>query len=281
MKSKLEEVAPDDDSSYSLSVNPRMSHLFYWHFHPEYELVFIDGANSTRHVGKHISRFEESDLVLIGSYIPHLNFDYGVQSHYEKIVLHLREDFLSKASDTMPEFELIDNLLELSKYGIAFGSKTKHLLKDRIFNLPKLNKFDQFLEILSILNYLSTASDKVLLHEKPFKNEHTLKDHLRLKTIYQYIDANYQQKIKIKDIANQVHLSDAAFCRYFKKMTKLTFTNFVNHYRVEKAKKILLLDKNVTETCFSCGFESLSYFNRTFKRVTGTSPQQFKKEYAN
>ena len=94
MKSKLEEIGPPVGSSFSVLVNPKMSELFFWHFHPEYELVFFIGADSNRHVGTHLSKFKHSDLVLIGSNIPHLNFDYGVKSDYEKIVIHLRPDFL-------------------------------------------------------------------------------------------------------------------------------------------------------------------------------------------
>jgi len=62
-------------------------------------------------------------------------------------------------------------------------------------------------------------------------------------------------------------------------MTKLTFTEFVNHYRINKAKKLLLLDHNITEACFECGFESVSYFNRVFKKVTNENPLAFKKRY--
>jgi AraC-like DNA-binding protein len=74
------------------------------------------------------------------------------------------------------------------------------------------------------------------------------------------------------------HLSKAAFCRYFKKMTRLTFTEFLNQFRIEQAKRLLKEDKNVTETCYECGFESLSYFNRIFKKVVGQNPIQFKKK---
>ena len=80
----LEKIAPDENSSFHLMVNPRLHDFFFWHFHPEIELVFISGADGTRHVGDHISSFGGSDLVMIGSYIPHLNFDYGIQTHYEK-----------------------------------------------------------------------------------------------------------------------------------------------------------------------------------------------------
>jgi AraC-like DNA-binding protein len=54
-------------------------------------------------------------------------------------------------------------------------------------------------------------------------------------------------------------------------------TSFFNQYRVNQAKKRLLLDNTVTEVCFQCGFERLSYFNRIFKKVTGLNPMQFKK----
>jgi AraC-like DNA-binding protein len=74
------------------------------------------------------------------------------------------------------------------------------------------------------------------------------------------------------------HLSKAAFCRYFKKMTRLTFIEFLNQFRIEQAKILLKSDKNVTETCYECGFESLSYFNRIFKKVVGQNPMQFKKK---
>ena len=89
MKLQLEEIDPTGSSSFRILVNPNLSNLFFWHFHPELELVFISGTNGTRHVGEHISAFEQWDLVLIGSNIPHLNFDYGVKGPYEKIVVAL------------------------------------------------------------------------------------------------------------------------------------------------------------------------------------------------
>ena len=279
MKIELEKIISNKDSSISLDVNPNLSDFFFWHFHPEYELVFIEGADCNRHVGKHLSKFKGSDLVLIGSYIPHLNFDYGIKTSYEKIVVHIRSDFLKNTFISTPELNSINKLLQLSQHGLAFGELTKREIGPRLKNLPSLSKFDQFLEMLQILNYLMLADDKELLHQDPVKNQFTRKDEDRLDRIYTFIDDHYQQKIEIQEVARLSNLSNAAFCRYFKKMTRLTFTQFVNHYRIDKAKKLLLIHKNVTETCFQCGFESLSYFNRTFKKVTGRNPQSFKKEH--
>ncbi|MCU0470408.1 MAG: AraC family transcriptional regulator [Arcicella sp.] len=279
MKTQLEEIKPDSNSSFHLMVNPRLNDFFFWHFHPEFELVYINGANGTRHVGEHISRFEGSDLVLIGSNIPHLNFDYGVKTDYEKIVLHIQPHFLKEVFSNTPELLAIQQLFEKSQHGIAFYGDSKKMVGERMKKLHLLPPFEQFLEILQLLQQLAHTPTMTLLHEKPVENQHNKKEQERLKRVYEFIDDNFQRKIDIEEVAELSRLSKPAFCRYFKKMTKLTFTEFLGYYRVNHAKKLLRLDKNVTETCFECGFDSLSYFNRTFKKVTGENPLGFKKRY--
>ena len=59
----------------------------------------------------------------------------------------------------------------------------------------------------------------------------------------------------------------------------MTFTDFVNQYRIERAKNLLMQDQNVTETCYAVGFESLSYFNKLFNKIVGTNPSSFKKTW--
>lgn len=279
MKLRLEEFTPDSDSSFRLIINPRLNDVFYWHFHPEFELVYIEGANGTRHVGEHISRYDGSDMVFIGSYIPHLNFDYGVKTECEKVVIQIRQDFLGNAFANIPELAAVYRLFEQSKHGLAFGTDTKVLLSERLKKLKNLGHFEQFLEILSIFQVLAQSTDVVLLHPKPVENQHNKKEQERLKRIYNFIDMHYQQKIEVDEVAKLTNLSKSAFCRYFKKITRLTFVEFLNHYRINQAQKLLLLDKNVTEACFECGFESLSYFNRTFKKITGENPLSFKKKF--
>ncbi len=279
MKIQLEQISPDTDSSFRLMHNPRLSDFFFWHFHPEFELVYIVGANGTRHVGEHISRFEGSDLVFIGSNIPHLNFDYGVKTDYQKIVVHIQPNFLGEAFANTPELSAVYQLFEQAKFGISFGQNTKSQVAEALLNLHTLSHFEQFLEILRIFQILAHDADKVFLHSKAIENQYNKKEQERLRKLYRYIDEHFQDKITINTIANVCSLSKPAFCRYFKKMTRLTFTEFLNHYRINQAKRLLLLDKNITETCFESGFESLSYFNRTFKKVTGQNPMAFKKAF--
>lgn len=277
MKLIFENFRPDEGSSFRI-LTPRLNDFFYWHFHPEYEIVFITGADGTRHVGEHISRFEGSDLAFIGPYIPHLNFDYGIKTPYEKVVLHLKEDFLEANFKNFPELADIHALFEKAKRGVCFNGKTKEKIGKRLLNLRQLPRFQQFIEVLNIFQDLALSEDFILLNSKPIEQHYNLKEQQRLKSVQRYIEDHYQEKIEIEEMADLTHLSKAAFCRYFKKMTLMTFTEFLNQYRIEQAKKLLMLDKNITETCFESGFESLSYFNRIFKKVAGKNPMQFKKE---
>lgn len=280
MKTVLEEIVYDRSSSISLLVNPDLRDFFFWHFHPELELVFIDGVNGTRHVGNHLSKYEGNDLVFIGSYIPHLNFDYGVKGDYEKIVVHLHPNFLQTTWDFVPEMAHIEDLLDQSRWGVAFGRQTKSIAIPMIRELPFMPTFERFTYLLRILEILAKAEDRELLHETPVDTRHSQKAQKRLQEIYSYVDEHHHEKIEIAQIADHVHLTKEAFCRNFKKMTKLTFTDFVNHYRIDIAKKMLLQDYKVGEVCFACGFDSLSYFNRTFKKICGENPLSFKKGHS-
>ena len=73
-----------------------MKDYFFWHYHPEIELVYVEASKGICHVGKNISDFKESALLLIGSNVPHFNFDYNIQTECKQMVLQLREDFLQK-----------------------------------------------------------------------------------------------------------------------------------------------------------------------------------------
>src|SRR3982750_1676900 len=103
MKAKLEAISSDTDSSFKILLTPKLNEIFYWHFHPEYEIVYVEAETGVRHVGDHISKYKDSDLVFIGPNIPHLNFDYGVKTIAETIVIQMKEHFLGETFFALPE----------------------------------------------------------------------------------------------------------------------------------------------------------------------------------
>ncbi|WP_367769839.1 AraC family transcriptional regulator [Flavobacterium sp. WC2421] len=278
MKIVFEDIKRLAGSSFRILVNPKLNDFYYWHFHPEFELTFIVAPSGTRRVGNHVGNFEGSDLVFIGSNIPHLNFDYGIKTEYEKVVLQVNEDFFKNDLAVTPELASIYQFFENSKRVICFNGKIKETVGKRLQKLHLLSHFEQFIEVLSLFQLLANSTEMTLLHDVPFENMYNNKEQLRLKIVYEFIEENFQRPISLEEIAEKTNLSKAAFCRYFKKMTQLTFIEFLNQYRIEQAKRLLKSDKNVTETCYECGFESLSYFNRIFKKVVGKNPIQFKKK---
>ena len=275
-KLQLEEVKPDAGSSYRI-LNPKLSDTFLWHLHPEYEIVYAEAINGPRHVGSHVSRYQGSDLVFIGPNIPHLNFDYGVTTGCEQVVVQMPKNFMGETFFNSPEAKPIRQLFINAAYGLTFDGETKIRVAAMLKNLQQQAGFEQLLSLLQIFQLLANSTDVSILNDTPAANKAFEKQRTRMDVIYYYVEQHYNGKPDVNQIAEKVNLGVAAFCRFFKAQTGETFSDFVNRYRVNEAKNLLLQDKSVTETCYATGFEQLSYFNRVFKKLTGENPSAFKK----
>jgi AraC-like DNA-binding protein len=275
---KLEKIVFEPGKSFKI-FSPRLKNTFFWHYHPQLELVYVEADAGIRHVGTHISGYTQSDLVFIGGNLPHLNFDYRLRSDYHQIVIQLKTDFLGTAIAVAPEFSSISQLFKEAVYGIAFYGETKQIISEKLKLLNGLDAFDQLMQLVNIFRILSDTKERTILNKDSSSSAFILKDKIRMGAIYEYIDAFYDQQPDVNVVARKVHLTTPAFCRYFKRQTNMTFTDFVNQYRIERAKNLLMQDQNVTETCYAVGFESISYFNKLFNRIVGENPSAFKKSW--
>ncbi|MHA8091241.1 AraC family transcriptional regulator [Aquirufa regiilacus] len=280
MKLKLEQIQPDSESSFRLLLTPQLNEVFYWHFHPEIELVYVEAERGIRHIGDHVSTYYGSDLALIGSNIPHLNFDYGAKTRVETVVIQFPPDYFQVRMAQVPEMGEVQALMERANSGLAFDGETKRLVGERMKLIPTLNHFDQFIELLQIFQILASSESAVSLGARPIASKQVLKQQERMARVYQYVEKHFLDKINTEQIAEEVSLTVPAFCRYIKKTTLLTYTDFVNQYRINYAKQLLLQNMSISTCCYESGFESLSYFNRVFKKQVGVSPSLFKKQSA-
>ena len=275
---KLEKVHFEPGKSFRL-FSPRLRNTFLWHYHPEMELVYVEADAGIRHVGTHISTYTQSDLVLIGGSLPHLNFDYRLRSDYHQIVIQLRCDFLGTAIGLVPEFSQVDALFRSAAYGIAFEGSTKTRVAKMMHELDGLSALDQLLQLIHIFQILAGSRERIILNKDLNSRDFILKDKIRMGAIYQYIDAEYHREPDVNVVAGKVNLTTPAFCRYFKRQTNMTFTEFVNQYRIERAKNLLMQGSNVSETCYAVGLDSLSYFNKLFREIAGENPSVFRRRY--
>ena len=280
MKIQKEIIEFEEGKSFKI-FEPSMKHCFFWHYHPEIELVYVEALNGIRHVGKDISGFMESDLLLVGSNVPHLNFDYGIKTEYKQVVLQLKENFLDEMILPVPEFDDIKKLLDRSYLGLSFFGETKKIVAKKLHLIKEKNPFESLIALMEVLQILSQSAEVKELNKEDTRVKWFLNDKIRMGTIYDYINENYDKNPNVKVIAEMVSLSTPAFCRYFKKQTNMTFTDFVNNYRINQAKMLLLQNLCVSEVSFQVGFESLSYFNKLFKNYIGETPTAFKKKHLN
>jgi AraC-like DNA-binding protein len=92
-----------------------------------------------------------------------------------------------------------------------------------------------------------------------------------------FIEDHHRDDLSLGQVAASVHTSLFYFCKLFKRHTGVSFTEYVSRLRTEKAKKLLLnLNLRVSEIAYEVGFQSLTHFNRVFKRILHESPSEYR-----
>ena len=279
----LKKISPKFGSSILVSKHNRDAYQGeikpFWHFHPEIELVYVIDGKGKRHIGNHLSYFNNSQLLLIGSNLPHNGFIDRLTVNGSETVVQFKPDFLGEHFFTIPEMEGINNLFERAKNGILFGVKTKQKMGKKIEKLSEKEGFKKILVLLEILHGLAKSNDYTILSADGFTFEAEPQDSAKIDTIFKYVNQNFQRHISLEEIADKVSMTVPAFCRYFKRVTNKTFTKLVNEYRVVHATKLLTESQmSITDICFECGFNNFSHFNKLFKAFTGKSASKYRSE---
>ncbi|MFN8354645.1 MAG: AraC family transcriptional regulator [Spirosomataceae bacterium] len=282
MKVSYEKIQPDEGSSFKVLHLKEGTDRFFWHYHPEYEIVCVRGGQGQRHVGSHISQFEDGDLVFIGPELPHSGFGHHAVGEHEEIVIQLPIHFLGESFMLSPELSDVRRLFERSQQGILFHGQTKKAVTEKLRRLVKLTHFERLLALLQVFQLLAKSNEFTLLNSSETRFEFGHKDEQRINRIYEYVEQNYRKPVNLHEVATEVaHLTIPAFCNYFKKIMHLTFTEFVNQYRIGLACKLLATPIPIADICYDTGFNNLSHFNKTFKSFKGKSPSAFRKELSN
>ena len=277
----LEIISPSFGSSFSFSqyVENANSKSNLWHYHPEIELVFVNGGSGKRQIGSHISYYTEGDLILIGSNLPHCGFTNEETGNKNETVIQMKPDFLGNDFLEIPEMKNIQSLFTKAKSGIAFEGETKKQVGSIVEMMQNQMPFDRLLNMLQVLNILENSTDYKILNADGFSMELQNQDNNRINLVFNFVKDHFQEPILLDDVSELVSMTTPSFCRYFKKITNKTFTTFVNEYRLVHASK-LLAEKpmSITEVCFESGFNNFSHFNKLFKTYTGDSASQYRQK---
>lgn len=277
----LEIITPSYGSSFSFTKYVENTNIksHVWHYHPEIELVFINGGSGKRQIGSHISYYTDGDLILIGSNLPHCGFTNDQTGNKNEIVIQMKPSFLGNDFFEVPEMKNIENLFNQANAGIAFTGETKRLIGNRIEAMENQSSLDKLLGLLTVLTELERSNEYKILNADGFSMEMQKQDNDRINSVFNYVKDHFQESIALEEVSSLVSMTSPSFCRYFKKITNKTFTTFVNEYRLVHASK-LLAEKpiSISEICFESGFNNFSHFNKSFKSYTGKSASQYRQE---
>jgi len=136
--------------------------------------------------------------------------------------------------------------------------------RSRVFSPKQYESVVQLLRVFA--EHLSIVANQVV-----FRTEHA--ESPNITRARAFIASNYHEDLSLEDVAKAAHMSTFYFCKQFKKATGVSFTNYLGRVRIEKAKELLLNPHTrVSEVAFDCGFQSLTHFNRVFRKLVGEAP---------
>ena len=282
IKANLEAIQLENKSfSYQLfdvNNNNLNNKLKSWHYHPEIELVYINNGKGKRQVCLHLSNYQEGDLVMIGSNVPHTGFTEHFDKDRKEVVIQFNSNFLGDSIDKVLEFKNINKLFELSKRGLVFSGETKKTIGITMLGLQYETPIQKILTLIKMLNDLSISKDVTILNSENFDSEN-IQENERIKKVFNYIKLNYKEEVSLNEVSELVFMTPPSFCRYFKSKTNKTFTTFLNEYRINNALKLLAQSElDIKNICFQCGYNNFSHFNRLFKKKFQMTPSEYRKK---
>jgi len=146
-------------------------------------------------------------------------------------------------------------------------------LREAYFASPVFpqKRYDSAMKLLQIFaQHLSLVAGQMVIQS----------DHVERPSIAkarEFIEEHLTEDLTLAEVAGAVHMSTFYFCKQFKKETGLNFTDYLSRVRVEKAKQQLLRPHlRVSEVAYDVGFQSLTHFNRVFKKLNGQSPTKYR-----
>lgn len=269
---------------YSFSFKKEEQPYFFdkYHYHPEYEFIFIERGEGIMLIGDHIEAFQSGDLIFLGSNLSHMwkcdQYFYENNNHSacSSYVLHIPKEIIEHVILNIPEMEHIQKLIEDSKRGVKVTGDLKAQLIALFKKLPSQNRSERFISLMEMLNLLASSLSEVQLLSNTYFSAREEDASERLSIIYNYLLENMNEKISLQQIASISNMAPTAFCRFFKQKTNKSFTNLLNEIRINHARRLLIEgNKKIAQVALESGFINLSHFNKQFKIITGKTPKEY------
>lgn len=272
------------DFPYTMHERDLSNFTVPWHWHEELEFdyahkgtIVIETVNRTYTIHQGEAYFINTNVMNTKRKAPGSGATIEHAHLFHPILLtgHYKSIFETKYMNPVLKNLSLEVLIikEDTPSGNAFF-KILHTLT-QLNNVP-----DSEFEIRSLLSQAwKHLMDEIKLQRKKLL---PLYIHDRNKDMLSYIHKHYQEKIAIADIASHAGVSEKECIRSFKNMFHQTPMDYLIHYRIEQAKRLLAeTNEPITNIAFMTGFQSSAYFTKTFHKLQNTTPKEFRETHKN
>lgn len=257
------------------------------HRHQEIQLTWIQQGEGTLVADNNMHAFRANEIYWLGANQPHIfksEASYFQPKSRKKIialVIFFNPDGELAGFFNLPEIKMLKNFIQQHQSGFKVPQEHATEISVRMLKVTNSSGTEQLLQFVELLKQLSTYQDITPLASGQKTQQVSEHEGIRIGNIYNYIMHNYDQPITLEDAAKQAHMTPQAFCRFFKKHTLHTFVSFLNEVRINEACKKLTdgTYDNIATVAYTCGFNSITNFNRVFKTVTNKSPSEYMNSY--
>ena len=269
-----------DEDCFVVFDRRKSSFTFPVHVHPEYELNFVEGASGAqRIVGDSVETIGNKDLVLIANpELKHAWKDGNCKSgNIHEITIqfhpHLLEQHLNKN-----QFLNINRLFKKAANVVCFDADTIERVHPLLHIITMENDgFYAVMRLFILLHELSKNNDcRELSSGMPL---HLTRNAALLNRLQDFVIRHITSNIRITDTAALLNMSQSTFTRFIRSQTGLSFTEYLIDFRINVAVRKLKGTSSIPEITDECGFNSISYFCRVFKKIKGVTPTEFRQHY--
>jgi AraC-like DNA-binding protein len=278
LHAEFEKIAVDEQQSFFWKQATRKQFRAPYHYHPEYELIYIRRGYGRRLVSGAIEHFGPGDLVFLAPNVPHMWRVAPKCPQAETFYIQFSSGFVGEDFFRLPEMQPVRELMTAAQSGVAFSEPVCKEMAVRLKKISTLNTSERLLALMDILYRLSQDRDRRLLGRLVagrVRLNRLQED--RISKAFQYLNQNLTGPISQAEIAQSVRLSPAAFSRLFKRTTGKRFVDVVKELRIAQTCRFLAeTTRTVSEIAYECGYETLSHFNCQFQSVMNTTPTKYR-----
>ncbi|ANY72587.1 AraC family transcriptional regulator [Paenibacillus ihbetae] len=261
------------------------------HCHDYFQIWYVAKGALSHTVNNRTYQLTKGDIFVIPPFTLH-SVTIPKDGDYEIYGCEFMPSFVNERFEEFPEEEVFFDMAFLGSFlredtdaqariSLDGGTETavRNVMKEMLMEYERRAPFFQLTlkaQLLVLLSILVRQVNGELVREGFEKSE---KYREIMTKVVDYIHRHYQEDLKLHALCDLSNLSRSTFCQVFKDWTGKTFNRYLTDLRILQAMVMLKqADLSVTDVCYSTGFNELSYFCRIFKKYTGISPTEFRKQ---